>query len=206
MDGYILYEQARNVRKLDLAKSDVVLDVGAHIGTFAITIHDLVNTVHCFEPDISNYSLLVDNLCINKIGNIRAYNVAVVANLDKERMLFSKQGEHQANTLIARKGYEHNKVKCTNINEIMEQIKPTVVKLDCEGAEAEIIPKVATWDTVRTLIFEWHFGVLKGLKIEPTIELLRKSFPLIHYNKPDRVNNTVVVATKNDKHTVLRWI
>ena len=60
-------------------KNDVVVDVGAHIGLFALYASQFCNNgkIFCFEPIKENYNLLLDNISLNNIKNIFPYNIAV---------------------------------------------------------------------------------------------------------------------------------
>jgi predicted RNA methylase len=58
---------------LDLKSGDVVFDVGAHIGSFALKAARLVGEdglVIALEPELENYKLLEENVRLNNLENI----------------------------------------------------------------------------------------------------------------------------------------
>jgi len=63
----------KHYHPLDLKAGDVVLDVGAHIGSFSIKASRLVGReelVVAVEPEIENYRMLAENIRINGLGNV----------------------------------------------------------------------------------------------------------------------------------------
>lgn len=62
----------------DDLKGQIVIDIGAHIGTASIYAGLRGARVFAFEPSLENYNLLVKNIIHNKLtGNVKGYNLAV---------------------------------------------------------------------------------------------------------------------------------
>ncbi len=162
---------------LHLTKNDVWLDIGGHIGTFAIDIADKVKHVYSFEPNKDNFRLLKKNLKENNIKNVTVFNKALVGNYEKMRELFlDRKGNTGGHSLIKTGEFPRSDiseiVRCENINDIIKKYKIDKIKLDCEGAEYELI-KALDIDSlidINEIIFEYHFNVLGMGKYE---ELLR---------------------------------
>ena len=82
-DLSIIYEIfSKNIydNDFDLKKGDTVLDVGGHIGIFAIKASREVGdsgSIYTFEPVPTNFALLKKNLELNRLENTKAFNVAV---------------------------------------------------------------------------------------------------------------------------------
>lgn len=65
-----------------LRPGDVVLDVGAHVGTFTLVAAAAVGStgqVHAFEPLPSNYERLAENVALNGFDHVRVNRAAVGA-------------------------------------------------------------------------------------------------------------------------------
>ena len=60
-----------------LRRDDVVLDVGAHVGCFAIAMATQCRTVYAFEAQHVLHELLLRNLSGNRVANVVAINVAI---------------------------------------------------------------------------------------------------------------------------------
>lgn len=46
------------------------IDVGANIGYFTILMSKLAGTVYAYEPELTNYNLLMKNLALNEVANV----------------------------------------------------------------------------------------------------------------------------------------
>jgi FkbM family methyltransferase len=131
-----------------LRPGDTVIDVGANIGCFAILAAQMVGPsgrVFAIEPDASTFEQLVRNVHINEITNIVPLKMAVGATRGSTQLhsasnrLFSSiyssvnsqpiKGIDQEVevTTIAQLMIEHNIASCEYL------------KLDCEGAEHDIV-------------------------------------------------------------------
>ena len=64
-----------------LEAGDVVVDVGAHIGTYSVPFAKIVGSlggvVHAFEPQRLTFQLLNANLALNSVTNAITYNIAI---------------------------------------------------------------------------------------------------------------------------------
>jgi FkbM family methyltransferase len=168
---------------LDLTKDDIWLDIGGHIGTFSIDVSDKVKQIYAFEPEPGNYELLEKNIAENKIENILIFNAAVVGNYDLEREFHLDEKDNTGgHSLIAADGKAKITVKCRNINDILKTYNINKVKMDCEGAEYEII-KSMDLTNIKELIMEFHFNLLGLTKFEELVALLRKKFEVVQTDK-----------------------
>ena len=63
----------------NIETNDIIIDVGAHIGLFALYASQFCKNgkIICYEPIKENYDLLLENIKQNKISNIIPYNSAV---------------------------------------------------------------------------------------------------------------------------------
>jgi FkbM family methyltransferase len=140
---------------------DVVLDIGAHKGILAIYMAKRWPglRIFSFEPEPINFRALEENLKLNKIRNVKAYEQAVTADGREFPMLY---GGHSAEASgFYRDGALPSFVaKSTTIKAILgrhriKQVK--LLKLDCEGAEHEILADSDGWaDKVEYIRGEIH--------------------------------------------------
>jgi hypothetical protein len=102
----------------DIQKSDIVLDIGAHVGGFSLFVSKFVKQVYAVEPML--HEKLVENIRINNIKNIS--------------VLTSALGEGEQT--IKWMEFEDKKVKCESLKyfkDICGHID--FLKCDCEGGE-----------------------------------------------------------------------
>jgi FkbM family methyltransferase len=117
---------------------DVVWDIGAHHGLVSIMAARLAGPdgeVQAFEPAPSNHSLLRRHLAWNGASNVTAHNLAIAAS--NGRRSFGGGSSSQTFALDA----GNDLVECATIASILASgvRPPTVIKLDAEGAEGEIL-------------------------------------------------------------------
>jgi FkbM family methyltransferase len=145
-----------------LQPGGVVIDVGAQIGVFSVYVarrgpHRL--TVHSFEPMSANHAMLMRNLELNLLTNVTAHNAAVTATPGKFK-LFVSADNTGAHSLYG-EGDRFEEVGGRAFNSLYESLgveRCDVLKLDCEGAEHEILMTVTDEVLNRTgaIVMEYH--------------------------------------------------
>jgi FkbM family methyltransferase len=141
-----------------IGKKDLVVDIGAHVGFFAVPVSTIVKRVIAFEPSPANYQLLVRNNKLNK-GNIHLVESAVGRDTGITTLYMGVQGTTGHSTTSIKRGGVSKRVLSTTIAEVIGQYNPTILKLDCEGAEWDILATsfpVHLWNNVRVIIAEMH--------------------------------------------------
>jgi len=183
-DPFVLKEvSSGEYRKLKITPDDVIVDFGLNIGMF--TTYALLQgakEVHSFEAETENFQLAQMNVKLNGVDD-RAYlhNRAVVGNDDEERYFSINVKKNKgAHSLIEKRGRDTATVKCINVNKVLEEVKPSIIKMDIEGGEYEVLKSIKNYDTIHQLIFEFHHAHLNDipdhLKYNEILDLLRKEF------------------------------
>jgi len=164
---------------------DVVIDIGAHVGITAIYLAKRFPflTILAFEPTPWNFANLRHNLAVNGIGNVHAHNLAVTAD---GRML--KMAGHALNTggasgfLTDTRHAPHQffEARSTTLDAVVADhgiARIKLLKMDCEGAEHEIIPATKVLDRVERFAGEFHINrhlAKQGYSIDATAALVWK--------------------------------
>jgi FkbM family methyltransferase len=159
-----------------LEENSVVIDVGAHIGSFSICSALKGARILALEPVPDNYELLVKNIRLNNLqGQVKLFNLA----------MWSSSGEQTlriADDSTGGSGFYYNKdtapaisTRCVRLEEFMDAegiASCDLLKLDCEGAEFEILSAMGreTWNRVKTIILEYH--LFAGYSLSQLQELL----------------------------------
>jgi FkbM family methyltransferase len=119
---------------------DLIVDVGANIGAFACRAAFLRPraAVHAFEPSLEHVTLLRENIAQNELKNVRVYDTAVTK--DGRDVIFSQLGAGGSSGLFLHEGGNSTQIKSTSLVCVdFSQSRFLFIKLDCEGAEGEII-------------------------------------------------------------------
>jgi len=154
-----------DVEDFEINTNDTVIDIGAHIGLFSLLVSQLCKTgkILSFEPARENFDLLVSNLKLNHIENVLPFNIAVSKNSGRlDLFLNNDQSAHS----IFSKSPEAINVESTSLQKIFEENKISsckMLKLDCEGAEYEIIDSLPSeyLDKIQNIVMEYHLADTK---------------------------------------------
>jgi FkbM family methyltransferase len=167
--------------KFEIEKNDVVIDIGAHVGYFTLYAAKRAQTgmVISFEPTKESFSVLKNNVKINNFQNIFINNLAV-ANISESRTFFVDKKYGISNTFYeSNTGLEKEIVQTTTLDEIygkynLENID--FLKMDCEGAEFEIILNTSTeiLKKIKKISMEIHEDMVPH-KVEELISKLSKN-------------------------------
>lgn len=126
-----------------------ILDIGAHIGLFSLYASALNADVpiYAYEPDEANFRALKENLRLNHVKNVFAKNVAI-AGESGTRELYISADSHNHSLLPSASESDSipsgptKKVPAKSLSDILTAC--SLVKMDCEGAEFEIIASLST--------------------------------------------------------------
>lgn len=149
-----------------LNKDDVWLDIGGHLGFFAIRMlkqFPNIRRVISYEALPHNVSFEVENLKLNGMeGRCEVIQKAIVPNSDENINFFisTDSGKH---SILPVKGRENITVPAININDAIKQHGVTAIKMDVEGAEYHLIKAVEDWSNIRVAVVEWHFNAMRSL-------------------------------------------
>lgn len=144
-----------------------VIDIGGGIGDFTIqaAYHHPQNKVFAFEPTPSSYALLEENLQMNGVSNAQIYPTAVwSSNSDividtglGEPVQFTSQELHRDSGPVSGKVV----VPGLSLESVFEKTGVqtcNLMKLDCEGAEYEILFNApdAILNRIERIVMEYH--------------------------------------------------
>jgi FkbM family methyltransferase len=156
---------------------DVVVDIGANIGTFSVYAAMVcgASRVLSFEPFPENYKLLSKNVGANQLGMVTCVNQAVAGK--PGRRTFGLHSEDAgSHSLVATPSADTIEVECCTFEDIFERFgidRIDYLKMDCEGAEYEILEHAsrARLQQIKQISMEYHH--VPNYKIEDVASLLQ---------------------------------
>jgi FkbM family methyltransferase len=146
-----------------------VVDIGALIGAFTVwAVETFPNaTVYSFEPDNDSFKFLTknfSNLSEDQKKRVKLYNYAVWKD-EQELILYGYKTRKASNSLVYK---DHQSVKSEKTKQVVKTMSFNkifdltgnidLVKMDCEGAEHEILLTMdrSHLSKIRYLVGEFH--------------------------------------------------
>ena len=165
-DALIIWEiwmaKVYDDKRIPIHDGDVVLDLGAHIGAFAVRAAELAHNgmVYAYEASSKNYALLTENRQLNSLDNLYIENCAV-SNRSGEMPLYTPADNSILASLLQDTSGFKEMVRSTTFDDIIavhaiEQVD--FLKVDVEGAEFDILfaCPAETLTKIRRMVIEFH--------------------------------------------------
>lgn len=158
-----------------LTADDVVVDVGANVGTHAIPFAKVAKKVYAFEPQVPIYDVLVENVALNGLEEkVEALNVALGA-ADDNVLSFGPIDYAAPNNFGGfgvRESLSGTSVQTATLDGLaLERV--ALIKVDVEGFEAHVIEGArATITRDRPLLYVENDRAEKSPALIDTIQKL----------------------------------
>ncbi|MFC2054169.1 FkbM family methyltransferase [Chloroflexota bacterium] len=146
-----------------------VVDIGAGIGDFSILagVRHPKNKVFAFEPSRDSYTLLLKNLELNQVKNVRVYPEAIWSHSTELAIDTSanEPGQYKSRPIGEVESLsEELVVPSLSLEEAFERSGLThcdLLKIDCEGAEFVILCNTpdAVLQRIERIVLEYHDDV-----------------------------------------------
>jgi len=143
-----------------------IVDIGAAFGEFSVhaAAFSVKNQVYAFEPNPESFRLLEENLALNQLKNLQTFQVAVWSEDGRvaidmgsgEALKFTTAETSQGEISPDQLPVEAWSLATLFKNLGLEQVD--LLKLDCEGAEYEILMKARpeVLKRVKRIVMEYH--------------------------------------------------
>lgn len=164
-----------------LKEGDVVLDIGANIGYYALIESRLVGNsgkVYAIEPVSRNYQTLKRNVKLNARKNVDIFRLAVGDKDGKSRIYVSDKSNLSAMERISGGdlvGVEEV-VVVTVDSFLKDKPIPNLIRMDVEGYEYYILKGMTkTLKENKKIMMELHPPLLPKEKLEEMIQMLKEN-------------------------------
>jgi len=149
-----------------------IIDIGANCGmaTIILAKQNPESKIYAFEPHYPTFLLLQENVELNKLTNVHLFNMAVSDSSNKKLTLYNHPDFSGGNTTCSnsevfanhfRRPFETVEVDCISLDEIIEKYNIDnvhLLKIDCEGAEYEILYNSQFFKNkmIKNIVGEFH--------------------------------------------------
>ncbi len=162
------------LRRMKFAPGDVVLDIGAHIGSVSIILGKLYPDIkiYAYEPSQHNFDMLTKNLSQNKVTNVTPIKKAVSGKAGSLELMWSPLDTAASGSCInddiknhlGKSGWEKEVVQSVTLSDVFADHsidRCAWLKLDCEGSEYDIFQESAVLERVDKISLELHVPMSK---------------------------------------------
>ncbi len=144
-----------------------VIDVGAHIGSFALKAWKAGAEVWAFEPEQENYDLLTRNIAQNGAWMVHAFQDAIMGETGPATLYKWQKSPGNTGSYGMHYGAAFDApavmINAITLAEALLLLDGPcdLLKLDCEGAEYGILERcpAGVLGKIKRIIMEWHISV-----------------------------------------------
>ena len=124
-----------------IRKDDIVIECGANIGGLSRYLAQYAKQVYSFEPNPKAFRYLKRN--VTKIPNIQVFNKGV-SNKTKQMIMNTEWSFSGANSVYKLQNVKYASQQLahfTSLNDLKKElgVQPSLLILDCEGSEMDVI-------------------------------------------------------------------
>ncbi|CAB1274476.1 FkbM family methyltransferase [Candidatus Nitrosacidococcus tergens] len=198
-----------------LKKDDLIIDVGANIGSYSIIAGSLDARCISFEPIPNTYKHLKDNIAINSFQDkVQCYNMGLG---DTNGNLFFTSSLGPTNKVVGEQSVADIPtvlVRVCKLDDFIEDSKPTAIKIDVEGFEENVLKgasETLNSDSLLVVIIE-TFGspkfdsLMLGYGFKPfTYSPFERQLIPITNDYPKKIfNNTIYIKNIDEVHNRIK--
>ena len=205
--GYADYEEMMFMKEV-LKPGGLFVDIGANSGGWSLTAAGFGADAIAIEPVASSYERLIYNFNLNKNKSLQAFHLGLS---DKEGELYFTTDADTGNHVTDKPDASSTKVKVTTLDNLLKSKDPSVIKIDVEGHELNVVKgglNVLPKASLRALIietFRWANYDSADLR-EIELILSKNGFNPIDYNPESKTirdlepgeggQNTIYISDK----------
>lgn len=130
---------------IKISDGDTVIDIGAHMGVFSVYASELnpSGKIYAFEPFIENFRKLEEHKQINKKHNLEVYNKGISDSEGTKTLFLSPDNNTGGHSLHLKQDSDRTvEIQTIRLDTFCQEKgieKINYLKLDCEGAEFDIL-------------------------------------------------------------------
>ena len=130
--------------KFEIKKEDIVIDIGAHVGYFTMYAAKKAyqGIIYSIEPYKESFEIFKKNLNLNELTNVKPFHAAISKKTEQITLYIDKDNQIGNSMFKTDTSVRSEKVSSFSLEDfiINNKIKKiNFLKIDCEGAEFEII-------------------------------------------------------------------
>lgn len=187
----------------EVEPNSIVIDIGANIGVYSIFAALKNAMVYSYEPESKNFKLLLENIRLNNFEkNIQPFCIGISGREEERELYLGSSPFHSF--YFHQNGGKKTKIKCIPLKKIFEENnieRCDILKIDCEGAEFEILYNTPfeCFKKIKKICLEYHLN--KNHRIEDLLNFLKeKGFEIIKFKKESKNTGNVWLLNNENRN------
>ncbi|MDP6538908.1 MAG: FkbM family methyltransferase [Planctomycetota bacterium] len=200
----------RHVPELVLHPAFSAVEIGAHIGAFALWVGVKAprGSLHAVEASRESFSLLQRNIALNDLSNVHPHHLAIAGTTGTVELFHNLDSGNWGHTITARVSESSESVSSQSLAEFCADAgieRADLLKINCEGAEFEILLR-ASHGTLRKfdlVVALYHLDLCEGHSVGELVgHLERAGFTVRLRNRSGGGSRGWIVArNRRERHT-----
>lgn len=173
-----------------LNEDDVVLEVGANIGYYALIEARICKKIYAVEPHPENLERLTRNIKLNQFDNVIVKQGAFGEKDGTIPLYCSDLSNWHSCKDVPNSKSNFVEVECFTIDSFSKENEiPTFIKMDVEGYELEVLRGAKeTLKEINHLFLELHGTILKQSELNEILDMIEasglKPSMIVQYDRP----------------------
>ncbi len=178
-----------------IRENDIVVDIGAHKGYFSVfaSFKAKKGKVFAFEPMEDNYNILKKNIKVNKCINVIPFQLGISGTKGIKKLYISP--DSSSGISLIKDWFKDDKrkitsfyIKCITLHDIFSLCrikKIDFLKIDCEGAEHEILLNTPIESLAKINKISMEFHQIGRLRVSILKNLLKQNGFIVKVINPE---------------------
>lgn len=191
----------------DIRENDIVVDMGGHKGYFSTfaSIAAKHGKVFVFEPMEDNYNILKKNLKVNQCTNVVSFQIGISGTKGIKKLYINP--DSSSGISLIKDWFKDDKrkipsfsIKCITLHDIFSLChikKIDFLKIDCEGAEYEILLNAPVESLARINKISMEFHQIGKLRVGILKNLLKQNGFIVRLINPENTTGMLYARRKN---------
>ncbi|MFC1598774.1 FkbM family methyltransferase [Patescibacteria group bacterium] len=163
----------KDVEQVIKSAKESIIDAGAQAGFFILYCRsfNLQIPIYAIEPDEANIEALEDHLLLNKIEGVEIIPGALAEKSGlRDFYISTDTHNHSLYKTLTPQITKTNKIKTFSLDDFLKEQgieRVSLLKLDIEGAEYEVLNNFNSWNKIDNIVLEYHnFAKFNHLQLE----------------------------------------
>lgn len=195
----------KGIPEYKIKQNHVIIDVGAHIGTFSVlsAIGALKGHVFGVEPCLDSFKIFEKNVIENNLKNVTCQNIAISDKNGETKLFYDIEQGNWGHSIVYSFSEQGEIVKTVTLDAFFETnaiAKCNLIKFNCEGAEFKILMNASdnTLKKIKHYIILFHNDLEKNYTLQQLNDRFKKlgCYTIMRYPSMEGLRGWLIVVNR----------